>query len=101
MAGKKTKPYIPAPVKPDVELPAELLGLSEMIAKNVHEVWAESRMAEGWTYGPVRDDAKRETPCLVAYEDLPESEKDYDRNTAMETLKFIVSFGYEIVKKKP
>ena len=98
MAGKKAKRYIPAPVKPDAELPAELLELSEMIAKNVHEVWAESRMAEGWTYGPVRDDAKRETPCLVAYEDLPESEKDYDRNTALETLKFIVSLGYEIVK---
>lgn len=101
MTGKKSEQYIPAPPKPDVELPAELLELSEMIAKNVHEVWAESRIAEGWTYGPVRDDAKCETPCLVPYEDLPESEKDYDRNTALETLKLIVSLGYEIVRRKP
>ena len=99
MAEKKTNNYIPAPIKPDVELPAELLDLSEMIAKNVHEVWAENRIAEGWTYGPVRDDAKRQTPCLVPYEDLPESEKDYDRNTALETLKFIVAMGYEIIKR--
>ena len=98
MAEKKMKQYIPAPIKPEVELPADLLELSEMIAKNVHEVWAENRMAEGWTYGPVRDDAQRQTPCLVPYEDLPESEKDYDRNTAIETLKLIVSYGYDIVK---
>ncbi len=80
-------------------MPAELLELSELIAKNVHEVWAQGRMAEGWTYGPVRDDARRETPCMVPYEELPESEKEYDRNTALETLRLIVSLGYDIVKK--
>ena len=99
MAEKNTIQYTPAPIKPDVELPADLLALSEMIAKNVHEVWAQSRMAEGWTYGPIRDDAKHQTPCLVPYEDLPEAEKDYDRNTALETLKLIVAMGYEIVKR--
>lgn len=98
--SKNKARYIPSPVKPEVELPAELLELSELIAKNVHEVWAQGRMAEGWTYGPVRDDAKRETPCMVPYEELPESEKDYDRNTALETLRLIVSLGYEIVKKR-
>ena len=91
--------YVPAPVKPDVELPSELLELSEIIAKNVHEVWAQSRLAEGWTYGPVRDDVKRQTPCLVRYEDLPESEKEYDRNTAMGTLKLIIAMGFNVVKK--
>ena len=70
-----------------------------MIAKNVHEVWAQSRIEEGWTYGPVRDDTKRQTPCLVPYEDLPESEKAYDRNTAMETIKLIISLGYDVVKR--
>ena len=69
------------------------------MAENVHEVWAERRIAEGWTYGPVRDDAKKQTPCLVPYTDLPEEEKEYDRSTALETLKFIVSRGYEILKK--
>lgn len=83
----------------DIVLPEDLLALTEQIAENVHEVWAASRMAQGWTYGPVRDDAKKQTPCLVPYADLPEEEKAYDRDTAMETLKLIVSLGYDIRKK--
>lgn len=95
----KEKKYIPNPADlTGIELPVELTELAESIAKNVHEVWSQNRMAEGWTYGPVRDDAKKETPCLVPYEELPEEEKAYDRNTAFGTLKYIVSIGYEIKK---
>ena len=82
-----------------VELPAELLALTEKIAENVHEVWAAGRIAEGWTYGPVRDDAAKRTPCLVPYGELPESEKEYDRRTAMDTLRFLIAEGYVIGKK--
>lgn len=89
--------YIPAPADvADIELPPELAELSESIARNVHEVWARNRMAEGWTYGEKRDDDLKQTPCLVPYEDLPEIEKDYDRNTAMNTLKFILKLGFGI-----
>ena len=96
----KTNIYTPAPQDTSkVTLPQELLALAEAMAENVHEVWAERRIAEGWTYGPVRDDAKKQTPCLVPYDELPEEEKEYDRSTALETLKFIVSRGYEISKK--
>jgi len=92
--------YKPVSVDLDnIELPEDLLELSELIAKNVHEVWAKNRMEEGWTYGPVRDDEKKQTPCLVPYEELPEIEKDYDRNTALGTLKYITSLGYDIIKK--
>lgn len=92
--------YIPSPLDDtSVVLPKEMLTLAEALAKNVHEVWAKNRIAEGWTYGPVRDDDKKETPCLVPYEDLPEIEKAYDRNTAIGTLKYIVANGFEIVKK--
>lgn len=92
--------YTPNPKNlDDIVLPEELLALTEQIAENVHEVWAAARIAQGWTYGPVRDDDKKQTPCLVPYADLPEVEKDYDRNTAMETLKLIVSLGYDIQKK--
>ncbi len=92
--------YIPSPLDDrSVELPKELDILAESLARNVHEVWAANRIAEGWTYGPVRDDDKKETPCLVPYEDLPEIEKAYDRNTAIGTLKYIVSLGYEIIRK--
>ena len=97
MSHKATNNYSPSPVDIDhVQLPEELMALAEAISKNVHEVWAQNRMNEGWTYGPVRDDQKRQTPCLVPYEDLPEEEKAYDRNTALGTLKFIVAQGFTI-----
>lgn len=93
--------YTPKPIDTtDIKLSDELLELTEKIAENVHDVWAVSRIAEGWTYGPVRDDAKKETPCLVSYAELLESEKGYDRNTALETLKLIIKLGYEIIEKK-
>ena len=92
--------YQPNPKRlDDVVLPKELTALTEQIAENVHEVWAAARIAEGWTYGPRRDDQTKQTPCLVPYADLPEEEKAYDRNTALQTIQLIVSLGYEIRKK--
>lgn len=81
-----------------MKLPEELHPLIEEMAKNVHEVWAKNRMDEGWTYGPVRDDTHKKHPCLVPYEDLPDSEKDYDRATSQETLKLILMSGFGISK---
>lgn len=92
--------YEPKPIDTsDVILPEELLALTEKIAENVHDIWAVGRLAEGWVYGDVKDTKKKVTPLLVPYEDLPESEKDYDRKTALETLKLIVKLGYVISKK--
>lgn len=94
------KQYDPIPVDTsDVVLPAELLALTERIAENVHDVWAAGRIAEGWTYGPAKDSEKKTTPLLVAYSDLPDEEKAYDRNTALETLRLIVRLGYSIRKQ--
>lgn len=96
----KQNNYIPQPIDTTaIELPQELMNLAEEMAKNVHEVWSAGRMADGWTYGEVRDDEHKKHPCLVPYEELSESEKAYDRNTSIETLKFIVKAGYKIEKK--
>ena len=96
----KTEHYTPQPVDTkDVVLPEDLMSLAEEMAKNVHEIWAETRIAQGWTYGPERNDAEKKHPCLVPYDELPEEEKVYDRNTSLETLKFIVGNGYEIKKR--
>lgn len=93
--------YTPQPIDTnDIELPAELNPLLEAMAKNVHEIWAQERINQGWTYGKKRDDALKHHPCLVAYEDLPEEEKVYDRNTSVETLKLILRLGFEICKRK-
>ena len=91
--------YEPKPVDTSsVRLPEDLCALTERIAENVHEVWAKGRMEAGWRYGEKRDDAKKETPCLVPYGELPESEKEYDRNTALETVRLILALGYRIEK---
>lgn len=92
--------YNPRPIDiSDVELSEDLNELREAIAENAHDVWAVERLAQGWTYGPQRDDEKKETPCMVAYSQLPESEKKFDRDMAMNTLKLLKKLGYDIVKR--
>ena len=89
--------YIPKPIETGgIELPESLLALTERIAENVHDVWAVGRIAQGWTYGPERNDAEKKHPCLVPYSELDDSEREYDRNTALETLKLILALGYTI-----
>lgn len=90
--------YTPQPVDlTNVELPSALMELAESIAKNVHDVWALNRMNEGWTYGQPRDDTQKKHPDLIPYEDLTDSEKAYDRHTALSTLKLIKALGFDIV----
>ena len=95
----KTK-YIPNPIDTsDVKLSDELNKLVEQLARNVHDNWALGRIKAGWTYGPQRDDKNKRHPCLVDYDELPENEKEYDRNTAMETVKLILKLGWNIEKR--
>ncbi len=98
--SSEQRSYIPQPVDTTkVVLEEELLELTEMLAKNTHEVWAAGRIAEGWVYGPERNDKRKEHPGIVPYEELTEEERQYDRNTAMETLRLIRSMGFEIGRK--
>ena len=72
--------YNPQPIRTDhIQLHEEILDLAEKLAENTHDVWAKERMDQGWCWGPARSDEKKEHPCLIPYEDLPESEKVYDR----------------------
>lgn len=92
--------YKPNPIDiSNIDLPAEILELTEKIAENVHENWSAGRIADGWVYGETRDDKTKTTPCLVPYSELPEEEKEYDRNTALQTLRLIIALGYKIEKK--
>jgi hypothetical protein len=92
--------YVPQPLDTShVKLPAPLRALLEKLAENTHEVWAAQRIQDGWTLGSQRDDAAKKHPCLVPYDQLPESEKEYDRLTAGEALKAVLSLGYEIREK--
>lgn len=93
--------YEPSPITlDDVELSDDLTELQEAIAENAHEIWAKARTDQGWTYGPERNDQKKETPDMVPYCNLPEGEKQYDREMAMQTLKLVKKLGFEIVRRK-
>ena len=94
------KNYIPQPLDTsDIQLPEELMLLVEQMSKNVHEVWAKNRIEQGWCYGKERNDTLKQHPCLIPYEDLPESEQAYDKDTAISTLKLICKLGFRISKK--
>jgi len=83
-----------------VRLEPELIELREAIAENAHEVWAKARKEEGWTYGPERNDEKKLHPDMLPYHLLPESEKKYDRQMAISTIKLVKKLGWDFVKRK-
>ena len=86
--------WIPQPmILADVILNENIMAQLELVAENTHLIWAQGRYNEGWRYGPVRDDIKKETPCMVPYSELPESEKEYDRQTALIAIKAAIKFG--------
>ncbi len=98
---KDMKEYIPKPIDlSDVELTEDLHELREAIAENAHEIWAENRQREGWTYGPQRNDQLKQTPDMVPYAQLPEGEKEYDRDMAMKTIKLLKKLGYDLIKRE-
>jgi RyR domain len=97
-----TLSYQPRPINTArVELSPEILQLIERLAENAHDVWAAKRLAEGWTFGPKKDGDTKQTPLLVPYADLPDSEKQYDRELALATLKAVLALGYRIVASEP
>lgn len=91
--------YIPQPIDTsDIRLNEEVEQLVELVARNVHEVWAKSRKEQGWTYGAERNDRLKTHPCLIPYDKLPEEEKQYDRDTAVGTVKLLMKMGYNLSK---
>lgn len=93
------KNYLPHPIDiTNITLPNELEPLVEQMSKNVHEVWAATRISQGWKYGKERNDELKTHPCLIPYEELPEEEKEFDHNTSIGTLKLIMKLGFKIVK---
>jgi hypothetical protein len=89
--------YRPRPLATEhIPLTPEILALVESLAENAHEIWAAERMRDGWSWGPARDDAKREHPCLVPYAELPEREREYDRAMVLGSVRAILALGYTI-----
>ena len=92
--------YEPHPIDVDsIPLDGDLEELQEAIAENAHDVWAKARINEGWSYGKERDDSNKLHPDLIPYTALPDSEKEYDRIMAFNTIKLVKKLGYKIIKQ--
>lgn len=78
--------YKPKPIV--VDLPADISALTERLSESCHDTWALAKIAEGLT----------DHPDLVPYSELSEATKDYDRKSAMGTLRAIYALGYRIEK---
>lgn len=99
-ASMRANGYNPQPINvEDIDLDGDLEELTEAIAENAHDIWARARMDEGWTYGLVRNDTLRQHPDLVPYAQLPDSEKEYDRLMAMNTLRLVHRLGFDIINR--
>jgi hypothetical protein len=91
--------YTPKPINTsNIELPASMHDLTEKLAEHIHDIWSQKRMAEGWVYGLERNDKLKTHPDLIPYADLSDSEKEYDRASALESIKAIIALGYKISK---
>lgn len=89
--------YQPAPIDTsDVIIPEALRALVDALAKNTHEVWSASKIAEGWDYGENLNQTLKTHPDLIPYEQLTEGEKAYDINTTQEIIKVLLKLGYTI-----
>jgi hypothetical protein len=89
--------YEPEPIPVDhVVLSAEILALIERLAENAHDIWAAERLLQGWTHGPARDDARKQHPCLVPYQRLPENERDIDRAMISQSIRAMIALGVTI-----
>ncbi|XP_069065087.1 ryanodine receptor 3 isoform X1 [Pleurodeles waltl] len=90
--------FIPCPVDTSqIVLPPHLEKIRDKLAENIHELWGMNKIELGWTYGKVRDDNKRQHPCLVEFSKLPETEKNYNLQMSTETLKTLLALGCHIV----
>ncbi|OCT66306.1 hypothetical protein XELAEV_18042564mg [Xenopus laevis] len=89
--------FVPYPVDTvQIVLPPHLERIREKLAENVHELWALTRIEQGWTYGTVRDDNKRLHPCLLDFHSLPEAERNYNLLMSGETLKTLLALGCHV-----
>uniref|UniRef100_A0A3Q2TD46 Ryanodine receptor 3 n=1 Tax=Fundulus heteroclitus TaxID=8078 RepID=A0A3Q2TD46_FUNHE len=91
--------FIPTPVDTtQIVLPPHLENIRDKLAENIHELWGMNKIELGWTYGKVRDDNKRQHPCLVDFSKLPETEKNYNVQMSSETLKTLLALGCHVAQ---
>jgi len=80
----------------NVQISADLVNLVEQLAEITHDNWVRQRLADGWRQGQRRNDLQKEHPGIVPYDDLPESEKEYDRKISLGVVQAMIALGYRV-----
>jgi hypothetical protein len=75
-------------------------GDLEKLSQWEHDRWMDAKLASGWVYGPETDPDRRTHSYLVPWEELPEDEKEKDRDLVKGIPKIVFRAGYTIVKSK-
>ncbi|XP_017148737.1 ryanodine receptor isoform X3 [Drosophila miranda] len=87
--------YKPAPLDLSaVTLTPKLEELVDQLAENTHNLWARERIQQGWTYGLNEDSDNHRSPHLVPYGKVDEAIKKANRDTASETVRTLLVYGY-------
>ncbi|MCP9259463.1 Ryanodine receptor 44F [Dirofilaria immitis] len=99
---QNTEPFVPVLVDiSNVVLPEFAMEIHEKLAENLHELWAMRKIELGWSYGEVRDQKTRRHPCLTSFQQLPQNEKTYNINLAIDTMKTIEALRYHMILDEP
>jgi len=83
--------------EPPFNFPGDAL---EQLARMEHERWMAAKLAHGWRYAPETDPDKKFNQCLLPWDDLPEEEKEKDRDLVRGIPKMLARAGYVIVKTR-
>ncbi|XP_064091940.1 ryanodine receptor-like isoform X22 [Macrobrachium nipponense] len=87
--------YKPAPLDlSQVSLTSKLEELTYQLAENTHNIWARERIQQGWTYGLNEDPDMHRSPHLVSYANVDEAIKKANMDTASETIRTLLVYGY-------
>ncbi|KAH0998941.1 hypothetical protein HUJ05_009475, partial [Dendroctonus ponderosae] len=89
--------YKPAPLDLSaITLTAKLEELVDQLAENTHNLWAKERIQQAWTYGLNEDPDMLRSPHLVPYNKVDDAIKKANRDTASETVRTLLVYGYVI-----
>ncbi|KAF7261042.1 hypothetical protein EG68_01789 [Paragonimus skrjabini miyazakii] len=89
--------YKPQPLDlSQIVLSKRLESLVNQLAENTHNMWARDRISLGWTYGFREDHAQKRSPHLVPFNEVDPIIKHSNRETAIETVKTLLAYGYSL-----
>ncbi|KAK5965079.1 hypothetical protein GCK32_008746 [Trichostrongylus colubriformis] len=96
------EPFVPQPVDiSNILLHHHAVEIHEKFAENLHELWAMRKIELGWSYGETRSETQRKHPCLTSFDRLPATEKQYNINLSLDTMKTIEALGYHLITDSP